>query len=115
MDIVFSLEEATLTEILARVVNPPSRPALRSIIGILEDKGMLKHAKKRGREFVYRATESRQSAGRSALGRVVETFFTGSIGKAVATHLNDPSVQYSEEELADLAKLIEEKRTKTQS
>jgi predicted transcriptional regulator len=115
MDIVFSQEEATLTDILERVENPPSRPALRSIVGILMDKGMIRHNKKRGREFVYHATESRQSAGRSALSRVVETFFTGSIGKAVATHLSDPRTQYSEEELAELAELIEARRSKSTS
>ena len=41
MEIVFALGEATLTEILERVENPPTRPALRSIIGILETKGRL--------------------------------------------------------------------------
>ena len=111
MDIVFSLEEATLTEILERVANPPTRPALRSIIGILEEKGMIKHAKKRGREFVYRATESRARAGRSAMERVVKTFFSGSLGSAVANHLSDPKAQYSEEELNELAELIEAKRS----
>ena len=110
MDIVFSLEEATLTEILERVENPPSRPAMRSIVGILEEKKILKQNKKRGREFVVQATESRSRAGRSALGRVVKTFFSGSLGQAVATHLNDPRAKYSEEELKELAQLIEDKR-----
>jgi predicted transcriptional regulator len=112
MEIVFALGEATLTEILERVENPPTRPALRSIIGILETKGRLTQGKKRGREFVYRATESRKRAGRSALGTVIDTFFSGSIGNAVATHLNDPRASYSEEELAELAALIESKRSK---
>lgn len=112
MEIVFALAEATLTEILDRVENPPTRAALRSIIGILEAKGRLTQGKKRGREFVYRATQSRKRAGRSALGTVLETFFSGSIGDAVASHLNDPRANYSEEELAELAALIEAKRSK---
>ena len=111
MEIVFSLGEATLTEILERVDDPPTRPALRSIIGILEDKGRLTQGNKRGREFVFRATESRKKVGRSALGNVLETFFAGSIGDAVATHLNDPRARYSEEELEELAALIESKRS----
>lgn len=110
MEIVFALGEATLTEILELVDAPPTRPALRSILSILEEKGRLTHGK-RGREFVYRATESRARAGKSALGRVLDTFFAGSIGEAVATHLSDPRANLSDSELQELAELIESKRT----
>jgi len=113
MEIVFALREATLTEILERVENPPTRPALRSIIGILETKGMLTQGKKRGREFSFRPTASRKRVGKSALGRVLDTFFSGSIGDAVATHLNDPRAKYTDAELAELAKLIESKRNQS--
>ncbi len=110
MEIVFSLGEATLSDLLARVDNPPTRPALRSIIGILESKGKLTQGDKRGREFTFRATESRSRVGRTVLGRVLDTFFSGSLGNAVATHLNDPRVRYTDEELEELAELIESKR-----
>lgn len=112
MEILFELGEATLTDLLQRVQNPPSRPALRSIISILEDKKKISQGKKRGREFVFRPTESRKKVGRSALGRVVDTFFSGSIGSALASHLDDPRINYSEEELAEIAALIEAKRSK---
>ena len=112
MEIVFALGEATLTDVLERVDEPPTRPALRSILGILEEKGRLTHSdQKRGREFIYRPTESRKKVGRSALGTVLDTFFSGSIGDAVATHLNNPRANYSDEELAELAALIESKRS----
>lgn len=114
LEIVFSLGETTLTEILEHVDNPPTRPALRSIIGILESKGKLIQGKKRGREFTYRPAESRRRVGKSALTRVLDTFFSGSLGDAVATHLNDPRVKYSDEELAELAALIESKRSQSQ-
>lgn len=111
LEIIFELEEATLSEILARVEKPPTRPALRSILTILLEKGKLTQSNKRGREFLYRATESRKRAGQSAIGRVLDTFFSGSLTQAMSTHLSDPKAQYSEEELAQLAKLIEAKRT----
>jgi len=110
MEIVFALGEATLTDILERVDDPPTRPALRSILGILEDKGKLVRGSKRGRELLYRATESRKRVGRSALGKVVDTFFSGSLGDAVATHLSDPKAKLSDAELDELAQLIESKR-----
>lgn len=111
MEIVFSLGEATLTDILERVDDPPTRPALRSILGILEDKGKLARGPKRGRELLYRATESRKRVGRSALGKVLDTFFSGSLGEAVASHLSDPRATLSEDELEQLAELIESKRS----
>lgn len=110
LEIVFSLGEATLSDILKHVDNPPTRPALRSIIGILESKGKLLQGKKRGREFTFRPAQSRKRVGRSALERVLNTFFSGSIGDAVATHLNDPRAQFSDEELAELSALIDSKR-----
>jgi len=115
MEIVFELEEATLTDLLERVQNPPTRPALRSIISILEDKGHLTQREKRGREFVFRPTQSRKRAGKTAMGKVIETFFSGSLGNALATHLEDPKNNYSETELAELAALIEAKRTQKET
>lgn len=114
MEIVFAKEGMTLTEILSQVDNPPTRPALRSILTILESKGKLRH-QKRGREFVFFPTEARGRVGRSALQRVVDTFFSGSLGQAVASHLNDPSAELSDAELRELEALIQAKRRHTAS
>ena len=105
MEIVFAAGEATVTDIRERMENPPTRPALRSLLGILEDKGQLTHSKA-GREFVYRPTESRERVGRSVLDRVVATFFGGSLEQAVAAYLGDPRAELSTEELDELADFI---------
>ena len=115
MEIVFELEEATLSDLLERVKNPPTRPALRSILSILEEKGHLCQSGKRGREFIFKATTSRKGAGKNAMARLLDTFFSGSLGNALASHLDDPKTTYTEEELAELAALIEAKRNNTKS
>jgi len=109
MEIVYALEDATVSAILERISDPPTRPALRSLLGILESKGKLRH-RKSGREFVYKATTARAQAGRSALRRVIAIFFSGSTGSAIASHLNDPRARFSDEELKELAALVEAKR-----
>ena len=109
MEIVYGNGSATLTEILERVQDPPTRPALRSILGILESKGQLKHSKS-GREFVYKPTSARKKVGRTALKRVLDTFFSGSLGEAVATHMSSPDAELSDEDLDELMKLVEQKR-----
>lgn len=109
MDIVFALERATLAEIQERMDDPPTRPALRSLLTILEGKGHLTHTKA-GREFVYAATHEKTSAGKSALRRVLDVFFGGSLEDAVAAHLADPKQKPDPGELAALERLIAEAR-----
>jgi BlaI family transcriptional regulator, penicillinase repressor len=107
MDAVFRLERATATQVVENIPDPPSRTAVRTILTILEDKGHLAHVKA-GREYVYMATRPRKRAGQSALRRVVDTFFGGSLGTAVAAHLADPDAKLSQDELHELARLVRE-------
>ena len=96
MELVYARGEATATEVLAGMTDAPTRTAVRTFLRILEEKGHLKH-RKRSREFVYYPTRLRERAGRSALQRLLETFFEGSLEKAVASHLSDPGAEVSEE------------------
>ena len=111
MEIVFAAGEATVTQIRDQMENAPTRPALRSLLGILEDKGQLTHSKS-GREFVYQPTESREQVGRSVLDRAVETFFGGSLEKALVSYLGDPKADLTTEELDELEKIIAAAKTK---
>ncbi len=105
MDIVYAHGEASVTDIVNELPNPPMRAAVRTMLRILEDRGHLKHYKK-GREFIYQPVRSRGRAGQSAMRRILSTFFEGSLEKAVAAHLNDSASELSTEELHRLTKLI---------
>jgi BlaI family transcriptional regulator, penicillinase repressor len=111
MDIVFARGEISGAEIARQLPDPPARGAMRVLLRILEDKGHLRHSK-RGREFIYVATRSRQQVGPPALRRVVDTFFGGSIRSAVAAHLAQRDTDVSDEELRRLAELIRQARGK---
>lgn len=110
MDIIYARGRATLAEVLRELPDPPARGALGRMLRILEDKGHLKHAR-RGREFIFQPTLPRQKAGPSALRRVVDTFFGGSLRNAVAAHLARES-DITDEELQRLAELIRQARVK---
>ena len=110
MEIVFALGEATLSEILDRMEDAPTRAALRSILTILEEKGHLQHGKT-GREFLYRPTQEKQGAGKSALRRVLDVFFGGSLQEAVSAHLSDPSEKLSAAQIAELEGVIARARS----
>jgi len=111
MNIIYALGEASAIQVLGALPDPPSRTAVRTMLRILEEKGELKH-RKEGREFIYQPTKPRASAGRSALRRVLHTFFDGSLEKAVAIHLLDPKSRLTAEELESLADLIRQAREK---
>jgi predicted transcriptional regulator len=111
MDVIYARGEATAADVLAELPDPPSKTAVRTILRILEEKGHLKH-KQQGLRYVYQPSRRRGPAGRSALQRVLHTFFDGSLEKAVAAHLGDSAADLSDDELARLAELIHQARKK---
>lgn len=107
MNIVFARQGATVREICEQLPDPPTPMAVRRMLAILLEKGHLKR-KPQGREFVYLPKTTRQKAGLKAFRQVLETFFDGSLGAAVATHLQKPGGQLSDEDIVRLSAIIEE-------
>jgi predicted transcriptional regulator len=109
MDIVYARGEASAADVRDALPDPPSYSAVRALLAILVEKGHLKHRTEGGR-YIYTATRRRTQAGRSALRRVLDTFFEGSLEKAVAALLQGSDANLSQEELQRLGRLIEEAR-----
>jgi BlaI family transcriptional regulator, penicillinase repressor len=100
---------ATAEQVEAGLPDPPTRTAVRTFLRMLEDRGLLRH-EKRGRAFVYKPVKPAGQAGKSALRRVVETFFGGSLERALTAHLADERL--SDEEIRRLEDLIEKAKRK---
>lgn len=111
MDVVWRKTEASVSDVVAEIPDPPSRTSVRTQMRILEDKGHLAH-RVEGREFIYRPTRPRAPVGRRALRRVLQTFFGGSVGEALAAHLADPDSRLTDDELRRLNDLIRQVRGK---
>jgi predicted transcriptional regulator len=111
MDVVYARGEATAVDVLGGLPDPPTKTAVRTLLRILEEKGHLTH-RQDGLTYVYRASRARGRVGRSALQRVLQTFFDGSLEKAVAAHLGDAATELSSDELNRLADLIDQARRK---
>ena len=109
MDVVYRLGRASAAQVVAELPDPPSYSAVRALLRILEDKGHLKHTDEGGK-YVYAPTRPRHQAARSALRRVLQTFFDNSAEKAVAALLDLSDPDLSPEELERLARLIEQAR-----
>lgn len=110
MDVLFALgNEATAEEIRERLTDPPSYSAVRAMLAKLEIKAAVRHREK-GLRYVYSPTTPRSTARRSAIRKLVHTFFDGSPGQAMTALLTDE--KWSKDELDQLAKEIEEARRK---
>src|SRR5438128_1318670 len=111
MDVIYRRGKATAAEVHGDLPDAPSRTAVRTLLNILESKGHLTHTLD-GLTFVYAPSRPREQAARSAFRGLLETFFEGSLEKAVATHLGDNAANLSREELDRLSELIRKARKK---
>ncbi|MBS1703946.1 MAG: BlaI/MecI/CopY family transcriptional regulator [Armatimonadetes bacterium] len=115
LDILHRLGRASVQEVCDEMENPPSYSSVRSTLGILVEKGIALHQED-GKRYLYSAAESTQDAAKSAVHKVVDTFFGGRIEGVVRTFLSDAETNISNEELDQLAKLIlEAKRSQKPS
>lgn len=109
MDVLHQRGRATAAEVQAALPDPPSYSAVRALLRILEAKGHIKHLKT-GARYVYQPRVSRETARRSALKRLVSTFFAGSVTQTVAALLENADTRLSESELRELEQMIEQAR-----
>lgn len=107
MDAIFALGEASVGEVLQKLAEPPSYSAVRTMIRLLESKGLLKH-RQEGTKYVYRPIQSKESASKSALSHLVQTFFGGSPSDAVAALFETEKL--SKNDLKQIETLIHEAR-----
>jgi BlaI family penicillinase repressor len=106
MDVLFARGRATGQEIQEGLPDQPNYSSVRTILRVLERKGYVRHVEE-GLRYVYQPTMPREAASRSALQRIIRTFFDGSAKEAVAALLDPAAFQLSEQELKDLARIID--------
>jgi len=106
MNIIFARGQATATEVLETMADPPSYSAVRATLRILEQKGHLKHQHD-GTRYVYLPTINRDKVRLSALDQLLTTFFDGSAANVVATLIEKQKGNMTDDELDRLSSLIE--------
>ena len=65
MNVLFQLERASVAEVREKLASPPSYSAVRTMIGQLERKGLVRRDRS-GVKHYYSPVESKRSASRSA-------------------------------------------------
>lgn len=106
VDALYKLGRASAAEVRAELPDPPSYSAVRALLRILEDKGHVRHEQD-GPRYVYAPTVTRDSAKRSAMRHILNTFFDGSAAQAMSALLDVSSSRLSDSELDRLERLID--------
>ena len=109
MEIIWEQEEATVAQ-LVKVIGERREITYTTVLSAvqkLDKKGWLKH-RTEGRAYVYRAAKKRTDVGRSRLGELLKTAFSGD-PRLLLSNLIDEA-RLSDSELAELRKLIDERR-----
>ena len=109
MDALHQRGHATAAEVQAALPEAPGYSAVRALLRILEDKGHVRH-RREGARYVYLPRAKRETARRSALKRVVSTFFQGSVTQAMAALLETAEARLSDSELRALQEMIDQAR-----
>jgi predicted transcriptional regulator len=109
MNILFQRGEATVSEVMRDLPDPPSYSAVRSILRILHEKKLITH-REDGPRYGYLPAISSEHAADEALHQVVRTFFDGSAEAAVTALLRLSDANLDDREIEKLREKIRSAR-----
>ncbi len=109
MDILLELKEASAEEVRQRLPDPPGYSATRAMLAKLEAKGVIRHTE-RDLRYVYSPKISQAAVRSSAVTRLVNVFFGGSVAQAVTGMIDASTDKLSDDELEQIERRIAEAR-----
>ena len=109
MDLAYERGSIVATDLEEALSGNISNSAVRSYLRALEAKGYLRHEEE-GVRFVYKPIKARDAVARGEASRLVKTFFGGSVSSVLATLLTDKELELSDNDLAEMRKMIDEAR-----
>jgi len=105
MDILHRRTGATVAEIMADLPDPPTYSAVRSVLRILGEKGLIKH-REDGPRYIYYPAQSTEMAREDVLAHVVRTYFGDSPEQAMTALLRMSDADLSDGDVKRLRAII---------
>jgi BlaI family transcriptional regulator, penicillinase repressor len=105
MDILHRRSGATVAEIMADLPDPPTYSAVRSVLRILGEKGLIKH-REDGPRYIYYPAQSTETAREDVLAHVVRTYFGDSPEQAMTALLRMSDADMSDADVKRLRGII---------
>jgi predicted transcriptional regulator len=109
VEAVYRLGEASVSEVLAELADPPSYSSVRAMLGTLVQKGVLAY-RHEGKRYLYRPVASKDRTQKSALRRLVASWFGGRASDAMAALLDVAGGSLTDEELDRIRQLVDQTR-----
>ena len=109
LDILFRRGEATVSDVMESLADPPSYSAVRATLNVLVEKGHAQH-RQDGPRYVYLPTISPDTARSAAVRHLVTTFFGGSAEDALAALLEMSDTKVSRDTLDRLTRKVQAAR-----
>jgi len=105
LEAIYREGKCSAAEIRGRIEQPPSYSAVRAVLRVLEEKGLIRHRAEELR-YVYLPTVPRDTAVRSALKHMLDSLFGGSMERIMAALLDVSAERLSNDELARISEMI---------
>jgi predicted transcriptional regulator len=105
VEIVYRLGRASVSDVLDALPDPPTYSAVRAMLGKLRDKGHLTQIVD-GPRYLYLPAVPAERARKTALRNLVDTFFEGSVDRAVVALASLSNTDLDPDRLDALARRI---------
>ena len=111
MAVVYQLRSASVAQVLDGLEDPPSYSAVRTMLGQLEKKGLLRRDRS-DITHIYSPTLPKGSARRSAVRRLIDIFFPNQPATAIAALISESAKDLTESDLDELQIAIEKAKAR---
>jgi len=105
MEVMYREKNVSAKQVWEFIPDFPSYSAVRSVLTILERRGLLTHTVE-GRTFIYSPAVEHRKAVLSAIKQLLRTYFDDSLDKAVAAMLEIHGEDMTEDDFERLSEII---------
>jgi BlaI family transcriptional regulator, penicillinase repressor len=105
MDVIWQLGDASVEDVRLALPDPPSYSTIRTLLARLERKGHVVH-REQDLRYRYSPAVSKTTARRSAMRRLADVFFQGSVADAVVNMVGTNRRDLSDEELDQIEQAV---------
>ena len=109
VEAVVKLGEASVSQVLAEISDPPTYTSVRTMLRLLADKGILQFHSD-GKRYLYRIKADQQSVRTVAVKNLLSTFFPDNASIAIATILDLVGDRLEPNEIDDIQRKIDQAR-----
>lgn len=114
VEAVIKLGEASVSQVLADIPDPPTYTSIRTMLQLLVKKGVLQF-RNDGKRYLYRVKADREKIRAAAVKNLLSTFFPDNASTAIATILDLVGDKLDPEEIDDIQRKIDRKCSRTLS